>query len=157
MDHTGSFGYQSWLLLWNGWAKGLNTLFTTEIRSLKIRMAQVKLMKCIVSCLSHLEAAQPQKTQQKNCHYNLFPTFTPTPVREKGGRTGTRMRVRRAALLKITFGGERDESLLSWGNACYQFEGWSTEFVWQAWSSLLPPSITHQSAKTFHSKSHGTL
>lgn len=151
MDHTGSFGCQSWLLLLPpaGPAKGLNALFTTEIRSLNNSMAQVRLMKYIVSCLSHLGAAQPQKTQQKTCHYNAFPTFTPTPVREKEGRMGTDMRVGWAALLKLTFWGEKDEILLSWGDARYLSGGWSARFVWQAWSPMLPPSIAHQSAKTF--------
>lgn len=82
-------------------------------------MAQATLTKCFVSHLSHLRAAQPQKAQQKSCHYNPFPTFTQIPVREKGGRRGTDARAGLTALLKPTFWGEKGEPLSTWGDARY--------------------------------------
>lgn len=148
MDHAVPSGYQYWLLLLLSArpAEGLNTLFFAEIRSQRNTMAQATLMECFVSHLSHLRAAQPQKAQQKSCHYNPFPPFTQIPVREKGGGRGTDTRAGLTALFKPTFWGEKGEPLSSWGDACYPRGDSGAGFLW---SPMLPPSIAHQSTKTF--------
>lgn len=151
MDHASPFGYQSWLLLLlsAGPAKGPNTSFFTAIRSRRKAMAQARPTKCFVSCLSHLGAAQPQKTRQKYCHYNPFSTCTQTSVGEREGRRGTDRRAGLAVLLKPSFWGGKGESLSNWADSCHPCWDSGTGFLWQARSPTLPPSIAHQSAKTF--------
>lgn len=144
-DHAGPFGHQSWflLLLSAGPAQGLNTLFFTEIRS---RRNTDGTGDAYETHLSHLGAAQPQKSQQKYCHYNLFLTSTHFPVGERGGRRGADRRVGWGALLRPTSWGGKGQPLSSRGDACHPCGDLGAGFLS---SPTLPPRIAHQSAQTF--------